>query len=92
MTALFQAPWEGGATLRADGTAALWVRSLAEVYHDAVQPFATDLATNLVDLGRCDAAQPLVEGTLLVSPRDPAAIRLYELCTGQAPARGEPAR
>ena len=82
VTALYQAPWEGGA-LRPDGTASLWVRSLAGVYRDNLQAFATSLATNLVDLGRCDMAQPLVEGTLLVWPRDPPALRLYEYCTGR---------
>jgi hypothetical protein len=85
VTALFRVPWEGDATLRLDGTATLWVRSLAEVYHNRLQLFATDLATNLVDLGRCDEAQPLVEGTLLVSPRDPQANQLYEICTGERP-------
>ncbi len=83
VTVLLQAPWESGAAPRADGTAPLWVRSLAGVYQDRLRPFANDLATNLVDLGRCDAAQPLVEGTLLVSPRDPQANRLYEACTSQ---------
>lgn len=85
VTAFFQVPWEGHATLRVDGTAPLWVRSLASVYHDCLQSFATDLAMNLVDLGRCDLAQPLVEGTLFVSPRDPQATLLNEICTGERP-------
>ena len=85
VTTLFRVPWEGNVTLRVDGTATVWVRSLATVYHNALQSFATDLATSLVDLGRCDEAQPLVEGTLLVSPRDPQANQLYETCTGERP-------
>ena len=85
-TAFLQVPWEGGAALRADGTASTWVRSLDEVYRGRLQSFANELAANLADLGRCDAAQPLVEGTLLVSPRDPQAVRIYEFCTGRAPA------
>ena len=85
-TTLLGSPWEGGAPLRPDGTAALWVRSLARVYQDALQPFAISLAVNLVDLGRCDAAQPLLEGTLLVS-RDPAAAALYDFCAARVAAR-----
>jgi 4-amino-4-deoxy-L-arabinose transferase-like glycosyltransferase len=85
VTSLLDRPWDDGVALRADGTAAPWVRSLAPLYDDALRPFADDLATNLVDLGRCDAAQPLVEGTLLVLPRDPVARRLYEACSSQAP-------
>jgi 4-amino-4-deoxy-L-arabinose transferase-like glycosyltransferase len=81
--------WEGGAPLRSDGTAALWVRSLASVYQRSLQSFATDLATNLVDLDRCDAAQPLLEGTLLVT-RDPTATALYHLCAVRMARRGEP--
>ena len=91
-TALLKVPWEGDATLRADGTAPLWVRSLAPVYQDRLLSFAIDLATNYVDLGRCDAAQPLVEGTLLVLPRDPQAIQLYEFCTGRTAAWARAAR
>jgi hypothetical protein len=88
---LLGVPGEGGARLRADGSAPLWMRSLARVYHDGLQSFAADLATNLVDLDRCDAAQSLVEGTLLVSPRDPAMTLLYEGCTSRAAAAAETA-
>jgi hypothetical protein len=90
VTTLYGIRWEGDATLRADGTATLWVRTLAGVYGHDLQPFANDLAVNLVDLGRCDAARPLVEGTLLVSPHDPQAVRLYEICTGKRPGERSP--
>jgi len=81
VTALYEVPWQVDA-LQPDGTASLWARSLAEVYRDDLLTFTTRLATNLVSLGRCDEAQPLVEGTLLVLPRDPVAIALYEHCAG----------
>lgn len=81
VTALGDTPWEADA-LQPDGTASPWVRSLAHVYQDHLLTFADRLALTLVDLGRCDAAQPLVEGTLLVLPDDPVAVSLYERCTG----------
>jgi hypothetical protein len=81
VTELFQVPWEGNAVLRPDGTPTLWVRTLAPIYRSSLRSFANDLATNLVDLGRCDAAQPLVEGTLLALPRDQKANYLQEVCT-----------
>ena len=81
VTGLGDAPWEADA-LQPNGTASPWVQSLAGVYQDHLLTFADRLALNLVDLGRCDAAQPLVEGTLLVLPDDPVAVSLYERCTG----------
>ena len=79
-TEVLGARWEGGAPWSASGQPAPWVRSLAGVYDERLRPFTEDMAVNLVDLGRFDAALPFAEATLLVLPNDPVARMAYDVC------------
>ena len=72
--------WDGGAPRSALGQPAPWVRSLAGVYDERLRPFVEDLAVNLVDLGRLDAALPFAEATLLLLPDDPVAQLTHDVC------------
>jgi tetratricopeptide (TPR) repeat protein len=75
----------GGDTARSslDSGSPAWIGTLAPFYAKYIQPFAVNMATELVTLGRNEAARDYARATLEMYPADLNASLVYATCSGR---------